>query len=239
MPAVALTFRVPSGALASLLLLLVPTHSALAASRVPASGCGCGLAPPRSLGCFGDPRGQPNGERCLPFRFGAYPDFTANNTPSLCSRLCAEDGWTGIMGVESSSGCWCSNYTVVNDTLGACVGPPNATNCDFPCAGDPTLVCGGNWHVELFDQACTPCGPGPGFFVLLAFGSAVVAYILVGAIVVRAGTPSASARQIWAGPHADKWAQLPGLVLDGVQFTFCCAVKRARQAAGYGEYDRL
>lgn len=77
------------------------------------------------LGCFQDPNN--------PYNLDGYLERSAENTPQRCIAVCQAQGYA-YAGVEYGQSCLCGDSY---DQFGA------ATNCDMPCTGDGSQMCGG------------------------------------------------------------------------------------------------
>ncbi|KDR72419.1 hypothetical protein GALMADRAFT_1344106, partial [Galerina marginata CBS 339.88] len=82
--------------------------------------------------------------------------LSANLTPAVCTAFCSNFTTPlNFAGVEFTDECFCDfniqgTATKVNDTL-----------CNFPCAGDSTLTCGGSGVVSIFQNSNKGVGPIP------------------------------------------------------------------------------
>lgn len=83
------------------------------------------LAAGTYLGCFSDPNN--------PFNLDGYLERSAENTPQRCIAICQAQGFA-YAGVEYGQSCLCGDSY---DQFGP------ATNCDMPCTGDASQMCGG------------------------------------------------------------------------------------------------
>jgi hypothetical protein len=72
----------------------------------------------------------------------------ANNTPFACATQCGSKGYQ-LAGVEYGDECYCAHAY----TGGA--PPPSvpASECNRPCAGDPSLTCGAGWRMQVYASA--------------------------------------------------------------------------------------
>ena len=77
------------------------------------------------LGCFKDPNN--------PFDLDGYLERSSQNTPQNCVQICRARGFA-YAGVQYSESCLCGN---TYGQFGA------AANCDMPCTGDASQICGG------------------------------------------------------------------------------------------------
>jgi hypothetical protein len=77
------------------------------------------------LGCFSDPNN--------PYNLDGYLERSADNTPQSCIATCQAQGFA-YAGVEYGQSCLCGNSY---DQFGP------ADNCDMPCTGDASQMCGG------------------------------------------------------------------------------------------------
>eukprot|EP00903_Cladosiphon_okamuranus_P016927 g15603.t1 len=91
--------------------------------------------PPEYLGCFIDSKE----DRLLNL---AYYQSNAM-TPTLCSSMCSAIGGD-TFGVQNGDECWCG------DSRDDAVDSYGRTDCDYACAGDATLSCGGYDRVDAY-----------------------------------------------------------------------------------------
>ncbi|KAJ7721547.1 glycoside hydrolase superfamily [Mycena maculata] len=73
-----------------------------------------------------------------------YSVTTSSLTPALCQSTCASQGFT-IAGVEYGSQCYCGNSLVGGTPTSA-----STSDCNTPCAGDPSSLCGGSWRIQVY-----------------------------------------------------------------------------------------
>ncbi|KAJ7227573.1 hypothetical protein C8J57DRAFT_1093042, partial [Mycena rebaudengoi] len=66
-----------------------------------------------------------------------------------CTQKCFSLGFT-YAGVEYGDECYCGTG-LVSDVLAA-----NISDCDKPCAGDPTIPCGAGWRMQVYNTTLTP-----------------------------------------------------------------------------------
>ena len=85
---------------------------------------------PTYVGCYTD-----SSTRALP----VFKGYTDDMTPQKCEALC--EGY-GYAGVQWHGECWCGN------TFGDQLRPDS--ECNTACNGDPTQVCGGDWHNSIY-----------------------------------------------------------------------------------------
>lgn len=74
--------------------------------------------------------------------------FNATNTPAFCATHCEASGYT-YAGVEFADECICGTGFANNVT------PPGAASwdpweCNMPCTGDNSTLCGGIWRIQIF-----------------------------------------------------------------------------------------
>lgn len=85
---------------------------------------------------------------------GCYEDFstrtlpvmawrTSSNSDTSCLNQCQADGYD-YAGTENGNECWCGSVAP-NSTLVA-----STSDCDMPCAGDTTQVCGAGFRLSTF-----------------------------------------------------------------------------------------
>ncbi|KAJ4010351.1 hypothetical protein NW752_005026 [Fusarium irregulare] len=79
-------------------------------------------------------------------------------TPSTCLNACADQGFP-LAGLEYGGECYCGNV-LANDTVKA-----NVDDCNVPCNGDKTLLCGGPSRLSVYISndllSLQPCGWTP------------------------------------------------------------------------------
>ncbi|RGP78132.1 hypothetical protein FLONG3_3701, partial [Fusarium longipes] len=79
-------------------------------------------------------------------------------TPTTCLTACADQGFP-LAGLEYGGECYCGNV-LANDTVKADVG-----DCNVPCNGDSTLLCGGASRLSVYISmdllSLQPCGWTP------------------------------------------------------------------------------
>lgn len=98
------------------------------------------------LGCGPDFPGKP---RTLPSNQLNDPE---EMTVERCIDHCRTSGYT-IAGVEYSQQCFCGN-SIPQDRA---PDPKRMGNCNMPCTGDQTQICGGASLISLYQK----CGTGP------------------------------------------------------------------------------
>ncbi|KAF8194630.1 WSC domain-containing protein [Pholiota molesta] len=89
-----------------------------------------------SVGCFTD-RGTARSLKATSLL------GSAAMTPGVCTQFCANAG-KGFAGVEDGQDCWCDGVIHLSANQTA------ATDCNTPCKGDSTLLCGGASRIEVF-----------------------------------------------------------------------------------------
>ena len=67
----------------------------------------------------------------------------SHNTPEKCKDTCSGKGYK-FAGVKWSKECWCGNTEPPMTSYTA------ATDCNMPCSGDKTLMCGGGHTLNLY-----------------------------------------------------------------------------------------
>ncbi|GKU17473.1 unnamed protein product [Fusarium langsethiae] len=84
---------------------------------------------------------------------------SSSMTPTTCLTACADQGFP-LAGLEYGGECYCGNV-LANDTVKADVG-----DCNVPCNGDKTLLCGGPSRLSVYISndllSLQPCGYTPG-----------------------------------------------------------------------------
>ena len=71
--------------------------------------------------------------------------YTETNTPELCIETCLGEGFT-FAGVQYKSECFCGNISPPESALAT-----EAEECDRPCPGDETQMCGATWRMNVYD----------------------------------------------------------------------------------------
>jgi len=72
-----------------------------------------------------------------------FQDFRSDNTPAICRYYCAVNGFE-YAGVQASWQCFCGNDAPPSHRLRA------ATECDAPCPGDLSQMCGAGWRMNIY-----------------------------------------------------------------------------------------
>lgn len=60
----------------------------------------------------------------------------------MCHSYCADAGYF-YYGTQYGSECWCGDEDADFDQYGS-------ATCDLPCAGDPTVYCGGSYAMTVY-----------------------------------------------------------------------------------------
>lgn len=82
--------------------------------------------------------------------------FTSNSmTVDLCVSTCVSHGFS-IAGVEFGSECYCGNSFVGQSSGGGTVAPES--ECNMPCAGDSSQICGAGWRLSAYGSTTTTPG---------------------------------------------------------------------------------
>merc|ERR550519_2537801 len=85
------------------------------------------------------------------------------NSPSSCMSRCASLGYS-YAGVEYGDECFCGNTPPLASTI------VESEECDEPCTGDASAICGGSWNMNVYktgpcqhtDRLSSGCSPLPG-----------------------------------------------------------------------------
>lgn len=72
--------------------------------------------------------------------------YLTTNTPYNCIEHCSSLGYPYV-GVEYSDECYCGTNLVSDDIQEAPEG-----DCDMPCSGDSTQLCGGSWRMQVYSK---------------------------------------------------------------------------------------
>ncbi|VDH89323.1 Hypothetical predicted protein [Mytilus galloprovincialis] len=94
------------------------------------------------IGCYRD-----NEERALP-----YGKLDVNNmTNDMCASHCCSflDDAT-FSGTEQWRQCFCSNVTHTDNFVRT-----YSSECNMPCAGHPSDICGGSWRLSVYSIECS------------------------------------------------------------------------------------
>lgn len=73
-------------------------------------------------------------------------NFMTTLTPTTCVANCNSKGFS-YAAVQDGHECWCGAKLTPNSVAGK---KANATECNFPCAGDAAQNCGGYYRVRRF-----------------------------------------------------------------------------------------
>ncbi|GFS14775.1 cation-dependent mannose-6-phosphate receptor [Elysia marginata] len=94
------------------------------------------------------------------------------------------------------------------------------------------MNCSASKHFELAAEACCPVGGASagqseglsvGSILLIVFVSLVFVYIVAG-VAVQVGLKKADGKD--RIPHVTFWIAVPGLIKDGIRFTFSCGKRK-------------
>lgn len=80
--------------------------------------------------------------------------YSSTLTTQECSQLC--EGYT-YYGVEYAGECYCGNEIASGAFRAAAV-----EDCDVPCLGDSTQMCGGSMKLNVFSRTAGPVSSAPG-----------------------------------------------------------------------------
>lgn len=97
-------------------------------------------------GCYIDPPGRAMA--------GAPGSPSATNTPEKCIATCIANGFT-VAGMEYSDECYCGN------ALNNAASKTAETDCNMPCSGDNTEMCGAGNRVSLYSKGDFTIWPVP------------------------------------------------------------------------------
>ncbi|OBT70836.1 hypothetical protein VF21_10396 [Pseudogymnoascus sp. 05NY08] len=78
-----------------------------------------------------------------------------NQSPEVCTAACLAAGFR-YAGTEYSSECWCGN--AIENSGGPA--PDLNQQCQMPCNGDRSIMCGGPDRLDLYDCGYTCSNPG-------------------------------------------------------------------------------
>lgn len=106
------------------------------------------FAPGASHGCFKDAA-----QRVLPY--AAASSDQNDMTRERCVSMCGSAGYT-VAGPEAGGQCYCGNSVPPSSDAAP------ASDCTYPCEGDASEMCGGNWRVEAIDIVHNASAPTPG-----------------------------------------------------------------------------
>ncbi|XP_048254017.1 xylosyltransferase oxt-like [Haliotis rufescens] len=85
------------------------------------------------LGCFKD-----SAARILP-----HPYSSQSLTQEVCTAYCTTEGYA-LAGTQSGNQCFCGNSIPTGHIR------DDENNCQRPCAGNTTLICGGTWYSSVY-----------------------------------------------------------------------------------------
>jgi hypothetical protein len=71
------------------------------------------------------------------------PNGDASLSVSKCKNSCYRRAYS-FAGLQEGNQCWCSNYV-------AGEGAKSQTDCNIPCTGNKTEICGGNGVVNAYE----------------------------------------------------------------------------------------
>ena len=73
--------------------------------------------------------------------------YLPTTTPASCTAQCAAQGFT-MAGIEYGDECYCATGFQDNTV------PPAAdpSECNRACAGNPDLLCGGPWRMQIYSS---------------------------------------------------------------------------------------
>ncbi|KAK4208538.1 WSC domain-containing protein [Rhypophila decipiens] len=100
------------------------------------------------LGCYA----EPDGGRALTGEF----TFTDDLTVAKCATFCHDFGYS-YFGLEYYFQCYCG-YTIATGAASAPEG-----DCSFPCPGDASEKCGGDWRLNLYQFVSAPAPTVPSY----------------------------------------------------------------------------
>lgn len=103
--------------------------------------------------------------RLLRVDLGKFDD----NSPEACKDSCRELGYA-LAGVEYGEECFCGNTPPLTSTI------VDQDECDEPCTGDATQMCGGSWNMNVYQtgpchvrdmvsRGCSPLAGAEGVFL--------------------------------------------------------------------------
>ena len=131
-----------------------------------------------------------------------------------------------LAGVETGNQCFCDSEKNPAYPLGTKREPE--TDCNTPCAGKPSEMCGGGSRVEILR---INCGSNWGWFFILTVFLCTLGYVggFAGYNHKVKGVPLSQE----ALPHQEQWMAIRSLVEDGVRWS-AAELQRARGGRGQG-----
>jgi len=121
------------------------------------------------VGCYDDSSGfrtpaTPNGADNRTLKAQQFNNATGM-TPTMCIEFCSNFEFPyGFAGVELGQECWCDGVIQLTANL------TNSSECDIPCSGDGTEICGGTSRISIFtDGTPSPKIPTVAFMTLPDF----------------------------------------------------------------------
>jgi hypothetical protein len=88
-----------------------------------------------------------------PSRIFATPEYyqlPSTNTPGVCAALCSARGYP-LAAVEYGYECFCAAAYAAGPPT-----PASVNDCNMPCAGDASQMCGGSFRVSVFTGPAVP-----------------------------------------------------------------------------------
>jgi alpha-D-xyloside xylohydrolase len=200
--------------------------SAAGAATQPSTGPVCDVV--ASLGCYVDSAAV----RVLPSGMKAPAQPASLET---CASLVAAQVGSAAMpdtllGVEAGKQCWFDPRNA--NSAGRRRAP--ASECNLPCAGNHTEICGGEWRMSLYTAHCaawTPPPPPP------AFTPSSTSGFLAGGLVVSAAHMDERIFGLGQGNYTDidiVPLERNGQTVELYQTKFHITIPFAYSTAGYG-----
>ena len=181
-------------------------------------------------GCTLDRSRPPGCEQCLYVNNARLTPNKDNPMLRQCEAMCLAREYQ-YYALQDESACYCGRGTLLADKQQA------DTEC-APCPDLPGQLCGamgkGKLAVYALASVC-PAGRAAGWLFSAAVVSAAVLYLAVGTALRHRRT---GVRGLQALPHRERWLQVYGLVMDGVQFTRSVGSGR-RSSSGGNSYTRV
>lgn len=90
-------------------------------------------------------------------RLLTYSSNSDTNTPAQCITTCASLNFV-FAGLQYGQECWCGNQLASDSTSGTGT-VVDDSQCNVPCAGDSTTMCGGSWRINVYKYTAPPAPP--------------------------------------------------------------------------------
>lgn len=186
---------------------------------------------PQSLGCYADPKKAGHNMAALRTlsmgvdwtggKYGpssGHPMNLAVLTYEICAKACGDAGGWGYFSVGDGQQCWCgSEINPLSEKVAD-------AQCNMPCTGDTTKMCGGHWVSNVFELQCgtEACGAqavsSNGWAIVISLALFGLTYVVGGLAVGRLRGMS-SQPGLRGHVHWQRWVELHALAMDGVAYS--------------------